>query len=399
MSSINACFLCKFPFNSQTRMPKLLPDCGHSLCLQCLLSSLKHECPVCSEGFSHKNVQNFPNNLQLITPFLKKSASFEVKKQSNDKEKQFFHQEKQFFLQEKNFFEENQSIYEENPSFFEEKLSLESAKTSKKEILCPIHKRKLEAFCRLDKKPICLSCLLENQHRFHVVIPLKDAILEEKYKILDFLKESDILKETLEKRYFSQLQTAKQALKGSYEDSLENLRDFFNRIHAFLNEKQSEIQEKILLEFQKEENRVKSQEQNGVSLLNSLEEFRTEYNEMKKAPDLELFRWSLEKEPLFHKVKNGLQMNFQEKQQNFLKNAMKKGQKIYEEIGQIFRIEEAKLLENRGFLGKVKLKGKENWGNYKKTSDNGSRSNIKNKEMSFLIEEQRKFHLKMATLT
>ena len=408
MLSINVCFICKIAFNSQTRMPKLLPDCGHSLCSQCLqslLSSTKHECPLCSEGFSQENMMNFPNNLQLICPTLKKSASFEVK----TKEKQFFHQEKQFFLQEKQlFFEESNSIYEENPSFFEEKSEkslLESAKSSKKTLICPIHKRKLEAFCRLDKKAVCLSCLLENHHRFHEVIPLKDAILDQKYKILDFLKESDILKENLEKRYFSQLLSAKQALKVSYEDSLENLRDFFNRIHAFLQEKQGEIQEKILLEYEKEENRMKTLEKNGVSLLNSLEEFRLEYNEMKKTPDLELFRWSLEKEQLFHKVKNGLQMNFKEKQQNFLKNAVKKGQKleeIYKEIGQIFRIEEVKLGENRGFLGKVKLKGKENWGNWGnpgKYGDNGSKSNIKSKETSFLIEEQRKFHLKMATLT
>mmetsp|Transcript_11791 Transcript_11791/g.20074 ORF Transcript_11791/g.20074 Transcript_11791/m.20074 type:complete len:87 (+) Transcript_11791:219-479(+) len=54
------CPLCKHPYNT----PKLLPDCGHTLCLNCLRDLEKDRCPFCHTKFSAKK-STFPTDFTL----------------------------------------------------------------------------------------------------------------------------------------------------------------------------------------------------------------------------------------------------------------------------------------------------------------------------------------------
>mmetsp|Transcript_23133 Transcript_23133/g.38064 ORF Transcript_23133/g.38064 Transcript_23133/m.38064 type:complete len:93 (+) Transcript_23133:207-485(+) len=54
------CPKCQSPYKT----PKLLPDCGHVLCLACLRGLESEQCPFCDEKFSSPR-GTFPTDLML----------------------------------------------------------------------------------------------------------------------------------------------------------------------------------------------------------------------------------------------------------------------------------------------------------------------------------------------
>lgn len=46
---------------------------------------------------------------------------------------------------------------------------------------CESHGKKIEAFCDLDKKLLCIDCILNENHKTHEIMPLEKACQKEKY--------------------------------------------------------------------------------------------------------------------------------------------------------------------------------------------------------------------------
>lgn len=355
--SYNICFGCEKYFKSPNNIPHFLPKCGHSLCATCLISILELKednymaCPLCKQKFSSQNIEDFPVNLQLL-PIIKSS---QVQLVSNS--------------------------------------------------ICKKHNRCFEAFCKLEKKPICLTCLMDNSHRFHEIISLKEAISQEKVKILNFLQDTHTLKQKYENVNLMAFEKQREEISINYEESLDEIRDFFVKLHSFLNEKQTEIESDLLKEYKNKEKILLNRENDIKNAMNFIENYQEQYNEVKKLKDLEILTWSLEKEPEIEEIKSQIFKKFKEQKQSFSDFWKKSGkiEKTYREMGDFFREIEGK---NKVFLGRVKLKGKENFsGSHFKSIENlhnksqNSALKTKTDDASFLIEEQKKFHLKMLTFT
>ncbi len=61
MEALIQCDDCHEEFNKSNKQPKILPKCGHTLCLQCI-KSLKNG--VCSQCGTRQNIDN-PDSLLL----------------------------------------------------------------------------------------------------------------------------------------------------------------------------------------------------------------------------------------------------------------------------------------------------------------------------------------------
>ena len=48
MEALIQCDECKENFNKHNRVPKILPKCGHTLCLQCIKELKNGVCPQCA---------------------------------------------------------------------------------------------------------------------------------------------------------------------------------------------------------------------------------------------------------------------------------------------------------------------------------------------------------------
>jgi hypothetical protein len=49
--------------------------------------------------------------------------------------------------------------------------------------LCENHGKKIEAFCDLDKKILCIDCILNENHKNHEILSIDKACYKEKYML------------------------------------------------------------------------------------------------------------------------------------------------------------------------------------------------------------------------
>jgi len=47
--------------------------------------------------------------------------------------------------------------------------------------LCETHNKKIEAFCDLDKKVLCIDCILNENHKSHEILSIEKACQKEKF--------------------------------------------------------------------------------------------------------------------------------------------------------------------------------------------------------------------------
>ena len=81
------CINCKILYNDEKNYPMLLPECGHSVCLNCLkLNSKKKyiKCEKCKKKNEFENIEDFPQNVTIIdlieNKFDEISLSINIKK-------------------------------------------------------------------------------------------------------------------------------------------------------------------------------------------------------------------------------------------------------------------------------------------------------------------------------
>lgn len=63
------CVKCDERYDQVQRIPRVLVECGHTLCEMCIVSNSKGgfiTCPECGKS-QFGSVQNFPKNLTLLT--------------------------------------------------------------------------------------------------------------------------------------------------------------------------------------------------------------------------------------------------------------------------------------------------------------------------------------------
>ena len=145
------CPLCSYKYNDQDRIPRMLPDCGHtfcSLCLQKLLNTIDPEgsilCPEDKIPFiaHRKSIQYFPKNFALL------------------------------------------KVIEKTPNFKEiSELPTIRISNHMTELMCKEHYKRLDIVCLDDRQRICVNCALFSKHKGHNISNEDELVKEIELRI------------------------------------------------------------------------------------------------------------------------------------------------------------------------------------------------------------------------
>ena len=68
LKAVSECDVCRNNFNSGENLPKLMPHCGHTICITCLIvigQTQGTRCPSCRSSYK-ENPINFPTNSWVL---------------------------------------------------------------------------------------------------------------------------------------------------------------------------------------------------------------------------------------------------------------------------------------------------------------------------------------------
>jgi len=167
------CPNCTHQYNSNERVPKILPDCGHTICSFCLSNILKHEdfqqCPEpeCFKNFSNRSLNNhklFQTNFAL------------------------------------------QRVIETMSN------------------LCSKHHAPMDHLCLVDYQEICINCAkYDDNHKDHPTKPFKEIQDKSKEKIEEIIKKKDEFKQKERKEFLSILEKSREKMNEMVDNSLDKL--------------------------------------------------------------------------------------------------------------------------------------------------------------------------------
>ncbi|KAL4442817.1 hypothetical protein ABPG74_010706 [Tetrahymena malaccensis] len=168
------CSGCQNMFDENNHLPRMLPECGHTFCNQCLVQILEKndfiECPEDNIVSSRKEVVSFPKNYSLINIIRKKKKmseysspmqTFEQESQSSEKGGS----SRKNSIQLTSF---NSSI---RNSHEEDQTQIQQQKKK-----CKDHKKEKDIVCLDCRLAICSNCALFGEHKKHEVASEEDVI-------------------------------------------------------------------------------------------------------------------------------------------------------------------------------------------------------------------------------
>ncbi|CAD8169477.1 unnamed protein product [Paramecium pentaurelia] len=221
------CPQCHNIFNEFDNTPLMLPDCGHTICQQCIQSMLSNadgqqiSCPednILAKGKT--NILEFPKNCQLLKMILKQRPSIE---------------QPEYQLNLNNFAKEQ----------FE---------------LCGEHLEKLEIVCLTDKIRICTKCALFGNHRHHEVKSVDDVVREVTLKAENIMqtyqKILDKQQEMTESKFYEHLSDKFSIM---FQDSQMSVKEKFKELHQQLEQKENKLLEQLNTLTQTLEQQTKKQ--------------------------------------------------------------------------------------------------------------------------------------------
>ena len=156
------CLVCQEEYNYTENLPKILPDCGHTVCSACLEKLMgQRKCPECRKAFSHQTptqVKNFQTNVAL------------------------------------------QRILETMANF------------------CKVHQSPLTQLCMTDKIKVCINCVQHESHNGHIIKSVESVKAEALKKAQEYYKiEREIEENTKLEQEF--LQSCQNNLLEILQDS------------------------------------------------------------------------------------------------------------------------------------------------------------------------------------
>jgi hypothetical protein len=284
------CSLCNYQFNLTNKLPRLLIQCGHTFCHECLQQKLYKNlfiiCPEDNNKYEKINkIEDLPKNITVInliqklenrkylgnhesnlkienplglssisdsfTP-IRKSHTPNISRTVNDTEK---------FIFSPPFCEQGQHIQIKTSN----KINRDSifSHTSDFKVDCPfdanfciIHKRQLEIICLDDRMRICTSCALFGEHKNHNLrseddilreVSLKAEILIEFYEFIG--KQTDKIENDENKILL--LEAIKMHVIKVSENKKNKMKNYFKELRFLLKTKEKELIEEIEDKYEK----------------------------------------------------------------------------------------------------------------------------------------------------
>jgi len=202
-SKVFGCPNCQQSYDKENRVPKIIPSCGHTVCLTCLDKHLlmkqnKVLCPVdkTSSSVQGKKATDFVTNLSLL-------QALDHKPRASSRAKE----------------------------------------------LCRVHEERLDLICLVDRCKICKYCKEYGEHKYHEVTHVKNVEGEAKTKkayLEAMLKDFDNGQKNIDKLYDDEKKMLVQVIHNKF-DNLIN----------FLKTKKKEIGSEIGSSFDIERAKVK----------------------------------------------------------------------------------------------------------------------------------------------
>jgi len=174
-SQLFNCPICYVEFNNEDRKPKILPLCGHTICLVCLENILKmhkSSCPL-DRKLLEKKIDNYSTNIIML-------------------------------------------------QLIEEKAQLVSQG-------CPLHNEPNNMICLEDKSIVCKYCADYGDHKGHKVKHLNDVQKEASIKRKNLKEMIDVL-EKEEQTIYGELEESRSSLLLENKKRFGFLRDEINRM-------------------------------------------------------------------------------------------------------------------------------------------------------------------------
>ncbi|CAD8069800.1 unnamed protein product [Paramecium sonneborni] len=232
------CPECQMMFNENDNLPLMLPDCGHTICQNCIQQMLINKkyivCP--EDGIMAKNkndISQFPKNCQLLKMVVKHKAQYQQSRQSARNDDNDIDYQLQL----------NNLISNDIPND-----------------LCQEHLEKLEIVCLTDQVRICTRCALFGQHRHHEVRSVDDVVKEITQKAENIMQiYQKILQkqsELTEQKYFEPLQDRFQSV---LTESHNTVKEKFRELHQLLDLKEQRLIEQLTTLTQSLEQQTKKQ--------------------------------------------------------------------------------------------------------------------------------------------
>lgn len=168
------------------RLPRILTQCGHTMCELCLAVVFTEQavtCSQCKRTTNTKDVGDLPVNLALM--HLRDG-------QSN---------------------------------------------------LCALHNKPMEAFCTSDQQMICVGCILEETHKRHEITSIPKAAASLRTSLVS-LQSTVQIAQSLERKE-REIATLEAALRQEYAQMTQSCTEFFTVIANTAKEKEAEMMQRL----------------------------------------------------------------------------------------------------------------------------------------------------------
>ncbi len=153
--------------------------------------------------------------------------------------------------------------------------------------ICSLHGKRIEAFCDQDKMLLCVSCILENDHKNHDLLATDKAAQVQK----DIIKTNIIKINEKESKIKDEINLIENHLKNYKYDSDEKLKkieDFFKIIYFLLSIRKEYLKSKIVNHFDSETEKVLIYRKILEDKLKLIEQIKQEKTNFSKMNDLEI---------------------------------------------------------------------------------------------------------------
>ena len=244
------CPLCKQLYNEDIRIPRILLNCGHTICTNCISNNINTssilKCPEDSTEYPNITfVSCFPVNKALMKLVHKIS---ENKKQS-DKPKNINLEVLNNFLNSSSEASPNKGLNTtRNSQKNIESLKLITLSSSKKKMNCNEHpNRKLEMICLEEICKICTNCAIFGKHKNHNVINIDEFIKDVEYKAGKLIELFENINEGSIKK---DLDISNEKSK----DNLTNLLKLINEKYNYMENVIHEFTQNLIEKVKKDEN-------------------------------------------------------------------------------------------------------------------------------------------------
>jgi predicted nucleic acid-binding Zn-ribbon protein len=117
--------------------------------------------------------------------------------------------------------------------------------------LCESHGKKIEAFCDLDKKILCIDCILNENHKNHEILSTEKACQKQKHLFEQSLK-SALNKESEVSHQILRIKSTLLALEETANTNRTEVSRIFNEVRNRILEREIALKKHISETLEKE---------------------------------------------------------------------------------------------------------------------------------------------------